>query len=634
MSRVASTPEAVAQARQLFFEEGTLPRGLVPDAVLRSWQRCLDDGRTAAEAMEFNPVRRNVVLEWQERSRQLIVAAEPAMASLARAMTGTGYGILLTDASGACVAVHGPIDHCGVLLRRALRPGVDLSERAIGTSAMSAAMSEGKPIGVFGAEHFFSQNQTFQCVAAPIFDAQGALAGSIDITRDSPHPHFGVLALMLDCAAAIETSLFLQTPAHLTIGLRWRADASDQFSPAIISFGKDGEVQALSRAARRLLGIGATVTTLSYAHLFHGSYAQFVDRAAASRGPVQLTLQSGLHLFANILFYKRRESAAFEGGAPDRLVRQTTTPEFGDTAIHLAMQRAVRAVNAGLPVLIQGETGTGKEVAALALHANSPRADGPFIAINCGALPRDLIEGELFGYADGAFTGARRGGAKGRIEEADGGTLFLDEIGDMPPDLQTRLLRVLESREVTRLGESAPRRLDIQLLSATNQDLDALVDDKRFRSDLFFRLNGFQLLLPPVRLRNDISALIEALRCEEGIDAQRLTPDSRAALEAYSWPGNARQLRTALRFAKAMAEDREPIDLSHLPDAVTRLTPVRAPDAPAPRPAGQLVATKPLKELTSEVINNALREAGGNITCASERLGISRSTLHRWLNKQ
>jgi transcriptional regulator of acetoin/glycerol metabolism len=624
---------AVSQARQLFFEQGASPNGLVHDAVWRSWQRCTEHGRKAGETVIFNSLKRNETATLLERNRQLIKASETVMLRLAKAMRGTGYNIILTNHAGVCIA-NGPSEDCGDLIRQAFRPGVDLSEHAIGTNAMTASMAEGRPIGIFGREHFFSQNQNFQCVAAPIFDPKGTLLGSIDISRDSPLPHrqFGAMSLMLDCAAAIETSLFLQMPAHLSVSLGWRAETFGRFSAAILAFGKDGEVLAISRAARRLLGIGADQGSFRYQDLFHGNYAGFFDAIKTSDQPAQLTLQSGLPLFAQPLFFKQAAATATLSRPAGVPIRQLVMPEFGDAEVQISLQRSARALGAGLPILIHGETGTGKEVAAHALHTNSAAVDGPFVAINCGAIPRDLIEGELFGYADGAYTGARRGGAKGKIEEANGGTLFLDEIGDMPLDLQTRLLRVLESREVTRLGESTARKLNIQVISATHQDLDTLVREQRFRADLYYRLNGILLSLPPLRTRNNLSALIAALLSEEGIDAARLTPESAAALETYRWPGNTRELRTTLRFAKAMAEDREPILLAHFPDALhgSGSMPLTSPRLPSAAVPG---ASKQLKELESEVINNALHEAKGNISGAARQLGISRSTLHRWLNK-
>jgi transcriptional regulator of acetoin/glycerol metabolism len=629
---ITTNPVSVEQARKLFFSDGTTPKGLVQDAVWRSWQRCAERGRDANEAIEFNHVQRSDVIEAVERNRQLIVASEPAMIRLAGAISGAGYGILMTDRDGCCVAVNGPIDSCGKMLRQALRPGVDLSEAAVATNAMATAMAEGRPIGILGPEHFFSQNQSFQCVAAPIYAPDGALAGSIDITRDTAAPQFGALSLIRDCAAAIETALFLQTPAHISVALSWSMDASAWFAPAILAFGADGEVNAASRSAHEFFGRGTQLAHMRFQDLFHGVYERFIDDAIAAPHYFPLTLQSGLRVFARTLMVRRKQVSAARAAKPDDIGKRTALAQFGDAGIHAALEKATRALAAGLPILLQGETGTGKEVAARALHAVSTGGRGNFVAINCGAIPRDLIEGELFGYADGAYTGARRGGARGKIEEAHGGTLFLDEIGDMPYDMQTRLLRVLESREVTRLGESSPRKLDFQLISATHQDLDDMVRENTFRSDLYFRLHGLRLCIPPLRQRTDLSALIDVLLRDEGIVDERCGWNLRAALVAYDWPGNTRELRHALRFAKAMASADEPIALEHLPDAVrlAKRRPTSLPDESGGEQKGRQPTS--LKALEIEVMHRALAQCNGNITLAAHQLGISRSTLHRRLS--
>jgi transcriptional regulator with PAS, ATPase and Fis domain len=335
-----------------------------------------------------------------------------------------------------------------------------------------------------------------------------------------------------------------------------------------------------------------------------------------------MCLQSGLRVYAKVVGGAARRVALQVPSLPDHAA---ALPDFGDLDTAAALRRSLRALNAGLPVMLLGETGTGKEVAARALHDHSGASAGPFVAINCGAIPRDLIEGELFGYADGAYTGARRGGARGRIEEANGGTLFLDEIGDMPLELQTRLLRVLENREVTRLGESRSRKLDFQLVSATHQDVAMQVQGNRFRSDLYFRLNGMQLCLPPLRRRNNLGALIDVLLAAEGISADRLSRECRDALLRHDWPGNTRELRTALRYANAMAEPDEMIDVGHVPGLTQAAR--GANDALVP-------GTAVLKELNNEAILRALELAGGNVSAAARALGISRATLHRWRNRR
>jgi transcriptional regulator of acetoin/glycerol metabolism len=623
----------VLKARRLFFDEGSTPRGLVDDAVWRSWKRCIDEGRQVHEAAAFNPVQRSVVDELLERNRLLLAAAEPSVMKLADAVSGMGYGVLLTDQAGVGLVVQGPVESGGRLMRMALRRGVDFSERAIGTNAMAAALNEKRAVGVFGAEHFFSQNQVFHCAAAPIFDAYGRIVGSVDITRDSPGRQFDAISLVTECANAIEASLFLQIPAFVIVSLKCYAD-SERSLRALLSFGRDGEIVAANPAARRLIGLDFTGPLLCYQDLFEGSFADFLAAVKLAHRPLQLQLHSGLKLFADhlpLVPFAPGGAGSANPARQEQRISHSAAPEFGDAGIALSFSKAEKAFAAGLPLLITGETGTGKEVAARALHARSKQGDGPFIAINCAAIPKELIEGELFGYGDGAYTGARKGGAKGKIEHAEGGTLFLDEIGDMPLELQTRLLRVLENREVTRLGEASAKRVDFRFISATHQDLAQLVAEQRFRQDLYFRIAGVSLHLPPLRLRDNVKALIDKIVDEEGIAARRISLEVRERLVSHLWPGNTRELRHALRFANAMAGADVLIGLEHLPDTLLnnqKDTAVRQAARYAPMttaPVGQL------KALEFEVMNRALQETGGNISRAAKKMGISRSTLHRWI---
>ncbi|MFJ3056814.1 sigma-54-dependent Fis family transcriptional regulator [Herbaspirillum sp. NPDC087042] len=627
--RALVAPERLCIARRLFFEEGTLPSGLVPDPVLRSWQRCRGVGYQAGESTSFDPVLGNAVDALRECSRDLIQAALPEFDRLARVLGGGGYGLLLTDADGFAVAVHGPVQRCGELIRRALRPGVNLSEDRIGTNAMSAAMAEGAAVGVFGHEHFFAQHGSFQCAAAPIFGIHGELRGTIDVTRDTPLPQFGVLSLMQDSANAIEGALFRAVPARLRVLLRWRHAAVGGQGNAMLAFGGDGEVLAANHAARHLLDLHGDIAGLHHDDLFQGRFSALAD-LLAQQALAEWRLRSGLALYLSAIEARPRARTTAIGPSVDALATPAGGPgfpEFGDDEITRALPKAVRALDAGLPVLILGESGSGKEVAARSLHDNSRLRAGAFVAINCGAIPRELIEGELFGHADGAFTGARRGGAKGRLEQAHGGTLFLDEIGDMPLDLQTRLLRVLETREVTRLGEAGARKLEFQLLGATHQPLDQLVAQGRFRADLLFRLDGMRLLLSPLRQRKQLPALIAVLLAQEGVQQEDIEPACLDLLQQLPWPGNCRQLRSALRLARVVAEPGEPIGLAHLPPEL------RQPIAPAGVPQPGRASTGSLQQHHQALLEATLREVDGNVSAAAQRLGVNRSTLHRWMKK-
>ncbi|RME35364.1 MAG: AAA family ATPase, partial [Gammaproteobacteria bacterium] len=278
------------------------------------------------------------------------------------------------------------------------------------------------------------------------------------------------------------------------------------------------------------------------------------------------------------------------------------------------------------PILIRGESGTGKELFAHAIHDASNRRDGPLVAINCGAMPMDLAESELFGHVAGAFTGARREGARGRLEQADGGTLFLDEVDSLPLSLQAKLLRVLEDGQVTPLGASQPRQVDVRLICASGRDLRAMVEEGSFRLDLYYRLNVLEIRLPPLRERPEDLALLlghwlgSACR-EAGRPPIEVTPEALALLRDYSWPGNIRELRNAcIRWSLTLAEDR--LDVADLPEEMRR-----GREEIRPGSAGDL------RSVSDRVIGQVLDECAGNVTAAARRLGISRSTIYRRLRK-
>lgn len=305
-----------------------------------------------------------------------------------------------------------------------------------------------------------------------------------------------------------------------------------------------------------------------------------------------------------------------------------------DPAMQHLLEQASRLAGKRLPLLIEGETGSGKEVLARALHQAGSRAGKPFVAINCAALPESLIESELFGYAPGSFTGARQQGMAGLLEHACGGTLFLDEIGDMPPALQTRLLRVLSEREVVPLGARKARKIDIDVISATHRSLPDLVRDGGFRDDLFYRLCGARLALPPLRQRLDLPFLIERIFDEESCaqgGGHKLADDARAALLRYSWPGNLRQLRNVLRAALALSRDAL-VTVNELPDDLHRQ--VSAEQAPASSGSqAAWVRQQPAPENERDQLLQALQANQWCITRTAHGLGVCRSTVYRRMQR-
>jgi transcriptional regulator with PAS, ATPase and Fis domain len=300
----------------------------------------------------------------------------------------------------------------------------------------------------------------------------------------------------------------------------------------------------------------------------------------------------------------------------------------GDAKIERAIAQIKQVLSRDIPILIQGETGVGKELFARAIHEASAQAQAPWVAVNCAALPEGLIEAELFGYEEGAFTGAKRKGSPGKIEQADGGTLFLDEIGDMPLSLQARLLRVLQERTVTPLGSSKSIPVNFSLISATNLKLKDKVESGEFRSDLYYRLNGLSVALPPLRQRGDLAALIKIILQIEHADHVKITPAVMTIFEQHPWPGNIRQLHNVLRTALALA-DGEPISELHLTqDFIDEMSTAKQAQIQPATPNSNI---QNLDEITSKAIMKAMQDHAGNVSAAARQLSISRNTLYRKL---
>jgi transcriptional regulator with PAS, ATPase and Fis domain len=295
-----------------------------------------------------------------------------------------------------------------------------------------------------------------------------------------------------------------------------------------------------------------------------------------------------------------------------------------------AVQTARLLMKVDAPVLLQGETGVGKEVFARAIHGSVPSASHPFVAVNCGGLPRDLLASELFGYVDGAFTGARRSGMVGKIESANGGTLFLDEIGEMPLDLQPYLLRVLEGGEVNPLGTNQARTVRFRLIAACNRDLRSEVNAARFRMDLFYRVSVTTVRIPPLRERTgDIPAFVELfgreIACRYGLSVKRFAPEVLAAFSCYAWPGNLRELRNVVSAMMLLSES-DVVGLESLPP---ELAPVDG--RTEIESAGQ--AATGLKRVECHAIGTAIRTHRGNLTRVARSLRISKSTLYLKMKK-
>ncbi|HEX8784591.1 MAG TPA: sigma-54-dependent Fis family transcriptional regulator [Telluria sp.] len=590
---------------------------------------------------DFDPLTASGLAGLVERNRTLYSHALPAMETLYQQIANTHNMVLLTDAQGVILHSLGDADFLEKANRVALAPGVDWSEARRGTNAIGTAIAEQAPATVHANQHYLSANHFLTCSAAPIADHRGKLVGVLDVSGDRRSFHKHTMALVRMSALMIENQMFVANFENaVTLHFHTRPEFIGTLMEGIASFTPGGRFLAANRNGLFQLGLSnVALQAHTFSSLFSLPLSALYDHyRAAAPGLLDLCMHNGVRVcgraelrLTNGVHVLTAAPAPATSPAP-----QPATPrprsglralDTGDARFAQALAKVERVVGRGVSILIMGETGTGKDVLAQAIHQDSPRAHGPFVAVNCASIPESLIESELFGYEEGAFTGARKKGAIGRIAQANGGTLFLDEIGDMPFALQARLLRVLEERKVTPLGGAGAIPVDIELVCATHRKLRQRIADGLFREDLYYRLNGLVVKLPPLRERSDLAVLVAKLLSASSDGPRRVSSEVLRLFQRHAWPGNLRQLVNLLRTAALMASDEEEIGLHHLPDDFlddVDLPPVAA--TPHTRDAGAR-----LEDLQLSAILRALDAHGGNVSAAARALGVSRNTIYRKL---
>ena len=651
--RDAIIPAEIARERawQDFTLSGREPK--VAPAVLASWLRSRD-----LFQIDSTLKRSPIVLSEEESHRrgermEVLRSGLPFLEQITQGLCDTEHMLALCDAEGYVLSTIG---HSGIIDELAdinFRVGGNWDERATGTNGVGTALAARHTVQIIGAEHYVQAWQRWVCTAAPIRDPlSGEIIAVLDITgyKEDAQPH--TLLAVYSTAALIEQRLLLELTIEEKMLVEALFEQCRRF-PADVIFAVDrrGRSVRLNAAAEQLFAAhpcsdGQTLfdelrPSLKAAFEYEGKHFEEHEQVLNSR-----TLGRAVRTVTSLVFRNNYPIGAIIVLPSAGTVRTYRNNHYATTGLDvnrhptgaryffedivtlsptmadaIALCRTVAASD--LPVLVLGESGTGKEMIAQSIHNASQRSGAPFVAVNCASIPEGLIDAEFFGYEEGAFTGARRGGSVGRFEQANRGTIFLDEVSELPPQAQAALLRVLQEKEVLRVGAGTPRRVDVRVIAATNRELLSELDGRRFRSDLFYRLNGMSITLLPLRERPEDLPILASRFLDElpGKDRARLSESALEALAAYRWPGNVRELRNVIHRA-AIVVNGPYITVADLPAELRSEVRNRAdPDM------GQS------HNVERDRILAVLAECDGNVAEAARRLSISRMTMHRKIRK-
>ncbi|WP_218743261.1 sigma-54-dependent Fis family transcriptional regulator [Vibrio parahaemolyticus] len=507
--------------------------------------------------------------------------------------------LILTDADGVIIGSWGQPKFREKLTEIALSSGACWQEKVKGTNAIGTAIIEAKPVSVIGDQHFIQHHRFISCSANPIFDHLGHLIGILDITSEQKKHDFSTQVLVQNMVQQVENQLLNLIPqGHIRVDLACEKGLLNSGWQGIIIANEDGQILAHNQVASQLLAQQNVI-------------GQSLDDI--------LSIQSADHPFV----FKTKPLT--DKKVKSRSVTASNDLHYGDSTVEHCWQQANRVIDKDISLLILGETGVGKNEFVKALHKDSQRKTGPLVSVNCGALPKDLVESELFGYVAGAFTGANNKGYQGKIRQAHKGILFLDEIADLPLEAQSRLLHVLQDKTVLPVGSNQSVQVDTQIIAATHKDLDSLVSDGLFRQDLYYRLNGLIIELPRFEQRDDKQQLIENIHRRHAESEQQLCPHLLSLMLSYSWPGNLRELDSLIKVSALMAQGEETLELAHVPTHLSKKLSQAQDVATAAEPTLKLRATVEDKLLKTYQANQ------GNISKTSRMLGVSRNTIYRKL---
>lgn len=610
--------------------------------IFDSWERCKRYG-VEPQVINSNVLSSQHVKKLQEDNKDLIVAADEYLRTLYDSISDHGTILILTDHDGIGIYAIGDQEILEEQQKRGLGLGALGAEKVRGTNGIGTALYLDMPIQICAEEHYCWDNHKWYCSGVPIHDFNGKAIGCLNVSGTYKKAHIHTLGMAIGAAKSIERQLeinkYIKEKEQI---ISKQKIILDMVLDGIIMLDAGGKIKHINRKAMQMFDmtdqkvIDTPINQLIIGGVDFDSLEKerpaikdkeidliLPNKELTCRLTVQFICDIAGSLESVILTFKESTRILeLVNKVAGSMANYTFKDIHGKSdSCKETIRQGYIAANNDYNVLITGESGTGKELIVHAIHNASRRADKPFVAINCGALPRGLIESELFGYIGGAFTGSRKEGNPGKFELADGGTLFLDEIGDMPLDIQVTLLRVLQEHEVTRIGGTKSKKVDVKVIAATNKDLKSAVESKSFRQDLYYRLNVFNINLPPLRERKeDIPVLTEHIltRLRHQVNKPELTIDDEVkdSIFDYDWPGNIRELENVLERAVFLCEG-SVITTKELPTFDYKIGRTgKGEDA-----------------LDLELVISTLSITNGNVKKAAEKLGVARSSIYRKLQK-
>jgi PAS domain S-box-containing protein len=606
--------------------------------------RCINKGVKPENIFSTRLLEGEALIQKLVQNKELIKTAAPFLEHLYNFVRGSDFFVILNDAEGCILSVTGDEKILSEAHRFKMIPGAYMDEDSIGTNAMSMVITENTPVQISGQEHFIKAYHKWTCSAAPIKDTNGNIIGIIDLTGYSQNVHPHTLGMVVAAANAIERMLEVNNiNSILTISKKHIESIFDSVSSGILTSDLSGNITSINKQVVKMFGYSEYEIKNMKVWSLIEHWNEVVDKLAARESfvdkdvnvkvkanKIQFTLtaypiyNSEKEIIEIIhIFYELKKSRKLVGKILSGQAIYTFDKIIGRNEEFLkTIEYAKKIADSSSTILISGESGTGKEVFAQSIHNFSIRKEEPFIAVNCGAIPRTLIESELFGYEEGAFTGAKKGGNAGKFELADEGTIFLDEIGEMPIDMQIKLLRVIEEGVITRIGSHRQIPVNVRIIAATNKDLKKEVAEGNFRKDLYYRLNVLPIYLPPLRERaDDIPLLFDYYmeKTSKRLNKRRvaISPEYMDYLKDHEWQGNIRELENVIELI-VNTESVQPnflgkkIKINHSAEANISLS---------------------LEQVEKQHIITVLNKSHGNVTAAAKILGVGRNTLYRKLEK-